>query len=169
MTQPAKRQVTIEWDDIAPNLQAAATMTGLQYMQAITRGELAAPPMAYLMGGVLGEVEAGRVVFVAQAGEQHYNPMGVVHGGLAATLLDSAMGCAVHTTLPQGKLYTTSQLNIHLTRAIMPDVGELVCEGRVVHGGSRVATAEGTLKDRAGKLYAHGTTTCFIFPLSDLR
>ncbi|MGO8949973.1 MAG: PaaI family thioesterase, partial [Ktedonobacterales bacterium] len=108
------------------------------------------------------EVDEGRALFVVQPAEYHYNPIGVVHGGLAATLLDSAMSCAIQTTLPAGVGYTTLEIKVNFVRPITLDSGELRCEGKVVHGGSRTATAEGQLLDQAGKLYAHGTTTCII-------
>ena len=109
------------------------------------------------------EAEEGRVVFSAVPGEQHYNPIGVVHGGLALTLLDSAMGCAVHSTLPVGGAYTTLEVKVNFARAITRDTGRIVCEGTVVHRGRTIATAEGrVVAEATGKLLAHGTTTCMV-------
>jgi uncharacterized protein (TIGR00369 family) len=159
------RQVTVKWEDISPSLKIAAERSGLEYMQAILSGEAPAPPIAYLMNMQFSEIANGRAVFTGTPGEQHFNPMGTVHGGFAATLMDSALGCAVHTTLPQGMLYGTAQLNVNYTRPIMPDVGTLICAADVIHRGKRMVTAEATLKDEGGKLYAHGTTTCFTFPI----
>jgi len=128
-------------------------------------GEIPPPPIAKTLGFLLVAVEEGYALFEGEASEWHYNPIGVVHGGLAATLLDSALGCCVHTMLPQGVGYTTLQLNVNLVRAITQNTGKLRCEGRVVHNGRQMATAEATLKDVNGKVYAHGTTTCLVFPL----
>jgi uncharacterized protein (TIGR00369 family) len=149
-------------------------------LRAIAAGELAGAPIADLMGFEAAEAEEGRVVFACVPREQHlggsapygrsaaYPPMtGTVHGGLAATLLDSAMGCAVHSTLPDGSGYTTLELKVNYTRPITVATGRILCEGTVVHRGGRVATAEGRLwAERSGKLLAHGTTTCLIFSLN---
>jgi len=163
MSAEQKHSVIVEWEDISPSLAFAAEHSGLEYMQAMVDGTVPAPPIAYLMNMQAMAVSEGRAVFTGTPGEQHFNPMGTVHGGFASTLLDSALGCAVHTTLPQGMIYSTAQLNINLTRAIMPDVGVLVCEGNVIHRGRRMVTAEATLTGQAdGKLYAHATTTCFV-------
>ena len=138
-------------------------LSGMDYIQAIFRGELPAPPISELMGftGVLAE--PGRAVFEMEPGPQHYNPIGSVHGGVALTLLDSAMGCAVHTLLEAGVGYTTLEVKTNFVRPITADTGLIRCEGVVIHEGSRIATAEGKLTDSSGKLLAHGTTTCLIF------
>jgi uncharacterized protein (TIGR00369 family) len=138
-------------------------LSGMEYIQAIFRGELPAPPISELMGFQGVEAEPGRAVFEMVPGQQHYNPIGSVHGGVALTLLDSAMGCAVHTTLDAGVGYTTLEVKSNFVRPITADTGLIRCEGLVIHSGSRVATAEGKLTDAAGKLLAHGTTTCLIF------
>jgi uncharacterized protein (TIGR00369 family) len=138
-------------------------MSGLEYLRALARGELPAPPIAELMGFRAVEVEEGRVVFEAEPAEYHYNPIGTVHGGFACTLADSAMGCAVHSTLPAGAGYTTLELKVNLLRPITAGTGRLRCEGRTVHVGGRVATAEARLTDPEGTLYAHATTTCMVF------
>jgi uncharacterized protein (TIGR00369 family) len=138
-------------------------VTGLQVLQAIAAGELPGAPIAELLGFEPIEAEEGRVVFAAVPDHRHYNPIGTVHGGLAATLLDSAMGCAVHSTLPAGTGYTTLELKVNFTRPITAETGRILCEGTVVHRGGRVATAEGRVYAEAdGKLLAHGTTTCLI-------
>jgi len=163
VTADNRHQITVKWEDISPSLAFAAEHTGLEYMQAMVEGRVPAPPIAYLMNMRAMAVSDGRAVFTGTPGEQHFNPMGTVHGGFAATLLDSALGCAVHTTLPQGMIYGTAQLNVNLTQPIMPDVGVLVCEANVIHRGRRMVTAEATLTGQAdGKLYAHATTTCFV-------
>ena len=138
-------------------------LSGMDYVRLIFSGELPPPPIADLIGFTGVEAEPGRAVFEMTPGPQHYNPIGTVHGGVALTLLDSAMGCAVHTTLPAGVGYTTLELKANLVRPITAETGLIHCEGTLIHGGSRVATAEGRLVDAAGKLLAHGTTTCLIF------
>jgi uncharacterized protein (TIGR00369 family) len=116
--------------------------------------------MLEVLGIRMLEVEHGRVVLAAHVEERFYNGSGVAHGGFAATLLDSALGCAVNSTTPAGKRFTTLELKVNLTRALTVDVGEIFCEGRVLHVGNRTGVAEATIKDRRGKLYAHATTTC---------
>jgi uncharacterized protein (TIGR00369 family) len=138
-------------------------LSGLEYIQAIFAGELPPPPIAELIGFRLVEVAEGSAVFEMEPGPQHYNPIGSVHGGIALTLLDSAMGCAVHTTLERGVGYTTLEVKTNFVRPITADTGLIRCEGAVVHRGARIATAEGKLSDPGGKLLAHGTTTCLIF------
>jgi uncharacterized protein (TIGR00369 family) len=141
-------------------------VTGLELLRAIAAGDAPGAPIADLMGFEPVEAEEGRVVFAAVPGPHHYNPLGAVHGGLAATLLDSAMACAVHSTLPEGKAYTTLELKVNYTRAITSETGRILCEGTVVHRGGRVATADGrVVAERTGKLLAHGTTTCLILSL----
>ena len=137
-------------------------LSGMDYVRAIFSGELPPPPISVLMGFRGVEAEPGRAVFEMEPGRQHYNPIGSVHGGVALTLLDSAMGCAIHTLLEQGVGYTTIEVKTNFVRPIRADTGVIRCEGTVLHAGSRVATAEGKLTDSAGKLLAHGTTTCLI-------
>jgi uncharacterized protein (TIGR00369 family) len=157
------RTRTISWEDPLITAEKGRAMSGLDFLRAVQSGELPPPPIAVLMGFGLAEVEEGRVVFTVQPAEYHYNPIGVVHGGLAATLLDSAMGCTVHSTLPAGTGYTTLEMKVNLVRAITQTTGELRCEGQMIYQGGRIATAEGKVTDAQGKLYAHGTTTCIIF------
>ena len=163
------RTLTVTWDDPMPGAKQAASMSGREYLIAIVEGRFPPPPIARLMGFRPAQVGEGLAVFECTPGEQHYNPIGLVHGGLACTLLDSAMGCAVHTTLPAGSAYTTLEVKVNLVRPITKDTGLLRCEGRVIHPGKRMATAEGKLLDAAGKLYAHGTTTCMIFSADAVR
>jgi uncharacterized protein (TIGR00369 family) len=137
---------------------------GLSVLKAIAEGRLPSPPIADTLGFALTEVEYGRALFTSVPAYRHYNPIGVVHGGYAATLLDSALGCAVHSTLQKGEGYTTLELKLNLVRAITQDTGPVTAEGRVLHRGRTVGTAEGYLRDAEGKLYAHATTTCMIFP-----
>jgi uncharacterized protein (TIGR00369 family) len=164
MAEEDKRTRTVSWEDPMPGAEAAKEMSGLEYLRAILRGEQPAAPMAHLVGFGFVEVEEGRVVFECVPAEYHYNPIGAAHGGLACTLVDSAMGCAVHTMLPTGAGYTTVELKVNFLRPITVQTGRLLCEGEAIHVGGRVATAEARLTDEAGKLYAHATTTCMIFP-----
>ena len=138
-------------------------LAGMDYINAIFSGELPAPPISTLMGFRGVSAEPGRAVFEMEPGPQHYNPIGSVHGGIALTLLDSAMGCAVHTLLEAGVGYATLEVKTNFVRPITADTGLIRCEGVVIHRGARIATAEGKLTDAVGKLLAHGTTTCLIF------
>ena len=156
------RTVTVEWSDPAALAAAGRSMAGIDFLRALRDGRLPPPPIAQLLGFRLTEVEPGHAVFEVTPGEQHYNPIGVVHGGLAMTLLDSAMGVCIHTRLPAGTGYTTLEAKTNLVRAITSQTGRLRAIGRLIHLGSRVATAEGRLEDAAGKLYAHATTTCIV-------
>jgi uncharacterized protein (TIGR00369 family) len=137
---------------------------GLGFLKAIIDGTLPDPPISELFGFHLVEVEQGRALFEGLPEYRHYNPIGTVHAGFTATLLDSALGCAIFSTLTKGDGWTTLELKINLVRPLTKDVGPVRAEGRVIHSGRTVATSEGDLKDRAGKLYAHATTTCMIFP-----
>jgi len=156
------RTLTVEWRDPAALAAAGRAMPGIEFLRAMRDGRLPRPPIAQLLGFNLVEVEPGRAVFECLPGEQHYNPIGVVHGGLAMTLLDSAMGCCVQTHMPAGGTYTTLEAKTNLVRAITDKTGRLRAIGKVVHLGKRIATAEGRLEDDAGKLYAHATTTCMV-------
>lgn len=140
-----------------------AGRSGLQIFQALLAGEIPPPPMAVTLDFTLLRVEAGFAAFQGQPRFSHYNPMGTVHGGWYATMLDTAMGCAVHSTLSAGKAYTTLELKLNLVRALTDAVPLVRAEGRLVHGGRQVATAEGRLVGPDGKLYAHASTTCLVF------
>jgi len=137
-------------------------MSGLDYLKAMQEGRIPPPPIAMLIDMRIVEVSEGRVVFAAQPAEFHYNPLGAVHGGLAATLLDSALGCAIHSTLPAGTSFTTLEIKVNYLRPMTRETGLVYSEGKVIHVGGRIATAEGRITDADGKLYAHGTTTCII-------
>jgi uncharacterized protein (TIGR00369 family) len=137
-------------------------LSGLQYFRKILAGELSPPPMLALLGIRLVEADEGRVVFTATVEEAHDNGLGVAHGGFAATLLDSALGSCINTMMPPGRRFTTLELKVNLTRPLTHEVGLLRCEAEVVHLGGRIATSEGRITDRYGKLYAHGTTTCIV-------
>jgi uncharacterized protein (TIGR00369 family) len=158
------RMRTFTWEDPAAAAQAGLELSGLQYIQAIVDGALPGPPIAYLLGFEIVKAEKGRAVFALRPGEWMYNALGTVHGGVAATILDSCMGCAVHTTLPAGVGYTTTDLQIRYIRAMAEDTGLVIAEGRMVHTGKRTATAEGRMfAESDGRLIAHGTTGCAIF------
>ncbi len=160
--EAGSRTRTFGWEDPLAGGRAARTMSGLEYLRAIMRRELPAPPIAATLDFALTEIEEGRAVFVVEPQEYHYNPIGVVHGGLAATLCDSAMGCAIHATLPAGTAYTTLELKVNYIRALTTTTGPVRCEGKTIAVGGRVATAEARLTDAAGTLYAHATTTCLV-------
>jgi EmrB/QacA subfamily drug resistance transporter len=159
----AERRRVVTWQDPVAAFEQARSLGGLELMKGIKSGTVPPPPIAMTLGFEFVEAEQGRAVFAVQPAEYHYNPIGVVHGGLAATLLDSAMGCAVHTTLEQGVAYTTLELSVNYVRAITRETGRVVCEATVVHRGGTIATAEGRLvAAESGKLLAHGTTTCLV-------
>jgi len=138
--------------------------SGLEFLIDMVEGRLPQPPMCATLGFHLAEASDGYARFDGVPEFRHYNPIGTVHGGFAATLLDSALGCAVFTTLAKGEAWTTLELKLNLVRPINKDTGTVRAEGRIIHRGRTVATAEGTIKDKTGKLYAHATTTCMVFP-----
>ncbi len=147
-------------------MDQVAGKSGLEVMQAMLRGELPYPPIAKTLSFQLVEVAEGRAVFQGAPGPDHLNPMGGIHGGWYATLLDSALGCAVHTMMPPGRGYTTAELSVNLVRAINPaKVPRVRAEGKVVHCGRQLATAEARLFGPDGTLFAHATTTCLVFEL----
>jgi uncharacterized protein (TIGR00369 family) len=146
-------------------LEQARAMDGLTLFKGLLEGRFPAPPITKVLGFRVSEVEAGRVVFDYTPVYDHYNPLGTVHGGIAATLLDSVMGCCIHTTLKAGIGYTTVEIKVNYVRAMTDKTGPVKAEGRVINVGSRIGTSEGKLYDGGGKLLAHGTTTCLIFPI----
>jgi uncharacterized protein (TIGR00369 family) len=146
-------------------LEQARSLDGLTLFKGLMEGRFPAPPIAKVLGFKVTEVELGRVVFTYTPVFEHYNPLGTVHGGIAATLLDSVMGCCIHTTLKAGLGYTTVEIKVNFVRAMTDKTGPVRVEGRTINVGSRIATSEGKLYDGAGKLLAHGTTTCLIFPI----
>ena len=153
---------TVTWPDPGISAKAFRTLSGLDLLRKIASGEIPQPPICHLLGFRLVEAEPGFAAFEIETGVHQLNPAGTVHGGVACTLLDSAMSCAVQTKIPAGSAYTTLELKVNLVRAILPTTGLLRCEGRAIHVGSRIGTAEGKLIDVGGKLYAHGTTTCMV-------
>ena len=155
------KAVTREWGVVAP--QQAATRTALDLFRAMIAGEVPAPPICRTLDFIMVEADAGRIVFQGRPAFAHYNPMGSVHGGWFATLLDSALGCAVASALPLGKAYTTAEFHMNIVRPLTDKVELVRAEGKVIHLGGRMATAEARLTGPEGRLYAHATTTCFIF------
>lgn len=142
--------------------ETALGMSGLEFLTALRDRTLPAPPFAGIIDIWLAEVEEGRVVFEGRPSARFYNPLGTVHGGWISSLLDSAMGCAVHSRLRAGQGYTTVDLKVSLVRAVTKATGNLRCEGVSVHAGGRIATSEGRVWDEAGKLIAHGSETCLV-------
>jgi uncharacterized protein (TIGR00369 family) len=159
----ATRTRTVSWEDPIEALQTGKTMSGRAHLEAIQSGELPPPPIAVLLGMRMTEVSEGRAVFAMEPAEYHYSPLGMVHGGVTATLLDTALGCAVQSMLPIGTSYSTLELKVNYLRSLTVKTGIVYCEGKIIHVGGRNATAEARLTDTAGKLYAHATTTCIIF------
>lgn len=146
-----------------------AGMSGLQMLHAMLAGRLPYPPIARTLDFLLVEAEDGRAVFQGTPGPAHLNPMGGIHGGWYATLLDSALGCAVHTKMPPGRGYTTAELSVNIVRALGSKAQRVRAEGKVLHAGRQLATAEGRLYGPDGTLYAHATTTCLVFELPAAR
>ena len=141
------------------------TYNGLDFLKGIVDGTLPQAPIAETLGFLLVEAEPNRAVFEGLPDFRYYNPIGTVHGGFTATLLDSALACAIFTTMVKGEAWTTLELKVNFVRAITKDTGPVRAEGRIIYRGRTVATSEGDLKDLSGKLYAHATTTCMVFPV----
>lgn len=156
------RQRVLEWADPMTTLSAAVASSGLEYLRALASGEVPSPPMALLMNLRIETVERGRVVFSAIPGEEHYNPHGTVHGGFMASVFDTALGCAVHSILDKGYGYTTLELHVNFVRPLTRETGRVRCEASILHGGTRIATAEAKLMDGRDRLLGHATTTCLI-------
>jgi len=157
-----ERTRTYSWEDPLPLHELGSGSSGLELMRKMAAGDLPAPPIAATLGFKLVEADEGRAVFEGEPEEFHYNPIGTVHAGLAATLLDSAMGCAFVTTTDGRTPWTTLELKASFTRAITIETGTIRCIGTVVHPGRRVATTEGRIVDANGRLLAHGTGTILV-------
>ena len=154
---------TVTEESIPDRAETRRVLTGLEYMRKLLTGELPPVGMVELLNLKLIDVSEGYAVFTVQPDERHYNGLGIAHGGLAATLLDTATGCAINAMMPAGRVFTTLEMKINYVRPITGDCGVVRCEGKVIHVGRRVATAEGRIVDQNGKLYAHGTATCMLF------
>jgi uncharacterized protein (TIGR00369 family) len=163
-----ERRRVVTWDDPVASWNAARGLGGIELLRAIEDGDIPPPPVARLLGLEVEQVSEGLVTFAFEPAEFHYNPLGTVHGGILTTVLDSAMGCAVHSRLRAGLAYTTLELKVSFLRPVRVTTGRVRGEGKVVHLGGRVATAEAHLVDDDGGLYAHATSTCLISsPASD--
>jgi len=156
------RTRTFSWSDPVEVHQNLRRLSGLEFLRKVATGELPPPPMAQLMNISLSEVEFGRVVFEGTPEEYHYNPLGVVHGGMAATLLDSALGCCVNSCLEAGDFYTTLELKVNYLRPITLGTGRVRAIATVVHVGRTTALVEGKVLDDADKIYAYASSTCLI-------
>jgi uncharacterized protein (TIGR00369 family) len=159
------RSRTIEWGDPSVSASAVGQGSGLDFLREILAGRLPGPPISATLGFTLEEVEFGRAVFALAPGEEHYNPIGSVHGGVYATLLDSAAGCAVHSTLPQGMGYTSIDLNVKFLRPVTVDTGKIRAVGAVLSSGRRTALAQAELRDSEDRLLAHATSSCMLIPI----
>jgi uncharacterized protein (TIGR00369 family) len=159
-----ERTRTYTWDDPFALAGALSERSGLELMQLMAAGELPPPPIAQTLGFALVEAERGRAVFECVPAEYHYNPIGIVHAGLAMTLMDSAMGLAYVTTLDEPQGWTTLEMKSNFTRALTAETGPVRCTGTIVHPGRRVATTEARLEDSAGRLCAHATSTILALP-----
>lgn len=158
-----RRSRKITWEDPMVGADAMKKSSGIEYLHAMMSGEIPPPPILQLINARMVEVNSGHTVFEFKPDEYHYNPIGSVHGGLASTVLDSAMGCALHSTLPVGAGYTMLELKVNFIRGISKETGLMRCEGTVIHTGNRIATAKAEVTDQNGKLYCHATSTCMIF------
>ena len=159
----ATRDRTYAWDDPRPSAAAARDIDGLTFLQSILDGSLPGPPVARTLDFTPVSVQPGEVVFEFTPAEFHYNPIGSVHGGMLATVCDSACGCAVQSLLPSGSYYTSLDLGVKFLRPVTTASGPMTCEGTVTHIGGRSALAQARLTDAEGKLYAHATSSCMIF------
>jgi uncharacterized protein (TIGR00369 family) len=161
---PARTR-TVTWHEPGPSTAKGLTMAGVDYLRAMADGELPQPPIAGLLRFEIASAEPGRVVFTCQPDESAYNPIGAVHGGLVCTLLDSVTGCAVHSTLPPGKGYTSVEIKVNYLKAVRLSSGVLTATGTVVKAGSRVGFAEGVVTDADGAVVATATSTLLVFDL----
>lgn len=159
MTEPVSRAI-----GVVP-MEQARTMSGLALLQGWLEGRFPSPPISRFINGNIAEVARGRVVFEGTPTFDHYNPLGSVHGGYAGVLLDSCMGCAVHSTLEAGQGYTTLEYKVNLVRGMSDSTGPVRAIGTVLNVGSRIALAEGRIVDRSDRLLAYGSTTCLVFPI----
>lgn len=164
VAEDAERTRTYSWHDPLASFAEGASMSGADYLRAMAEGRVPKPPISETLGfDGIGDVAEGRVVFTLTPDEHHYNPIGSVHGGVYATLLDSACGCAVQSLLPAGDFYTSLDLSVKFLRGMTKDTGQVQCIGTVTHMGRRTALAEARIVDGNGKLYATATSTCMIF------
>lgn len=161
------QETTVQWHDPNEGLQLLPKLSGLEYLHKMAAGEIPAAPIASHIQMQLVEVEDGTVTFHCHPDQSHYNPIGMVHGGLVCTLLDSALGCATHTTLAAGIGYSSIELKVNYLRPVSASSGPLVCTGRVTKPGRRVAFAEGEVVDNTGKVVATASGSLLVFPLGN--
>jgi len=166
-TMDTTRKRTFSWDDPMTGAKAAQSMSGLQYLEAMRDGHLPLPPLLHTLDFHVASLAKGEVAFAFMPQEFHYNPIGSVHGGVISAILDSATGCALHSTLEAGVGYTTLELKVNFLRAVTPAKGELRAVGKVIHAGKRTALTEAQLVDARGTLYAHAVSTCMILEHGD--
>jgi uncharacterized protein (TIGR00369 family) len=159
-----ERHLDVSWNDPKPPLSIVQTMRGVDYLRAIASGAVPAPPIAKLLGMDIESVEEGTVAFGLEPHESHYNPIGVVHGGIVCTMLDTVLGCAVHSTLEPGWAYTSVDLNVTYLRPITLATGRIIATGTIVKGGKRVSFASAEVRDAAGALLATGTSSLLMMP-----
>ncbi|MET7600238.1 PaaI family thioesterase [Streptomyces sp. NPDC004082] len=159
------RSRTYDWEDPSVSASAVGHYSGLDFLREVQAGRLPAPPIAATLGMRLEEVEHGRAVFSLIPGEEHYNPIGSVHGGVYATLLDSAAGCAVQSVLPPAMGYTSLDLTVKFLRPVTVDTGRIRAVGTVLNSGRRTALAQAELLDETDRLLAHTTSSCLLFPV----
>ncbi len=160
--KPLQRERTFTWEDPASSATKALQLSGLDFLQAIANGEIAVPPILKTLDISVGSPQNGGITFSFYPQEFHYNPIGMVHGGVISTILDSAMGCTLHATLPAGTGYTTVELKVNFLKAVSIKNGLLTATGRVIQSGSRIALTEAQLTGADGAIYAHATSTCLI-------
>ncbi|MHB8605073.1 MAG: PaaI family thioesterase [Thermoplasmatota archaeon] len=162
MTSEARRR-TVEWSDPMALAAKLEGRSGREFLDLLLKEGFPPPPIAVLLDFTLVEVADGRAVFEYHPHESHYNPLGSVHGGATAAVFDAALGCAIHTKIPAGSGYTTIELSVNYLRPVTKDTGTMRCVADTIHVGRTIATARAELRDQAGKLYAHATTTCAVF------
>lgn len=165
MASEIKRERTYQWEDPVKGAQEGLTMKGIDYLHAMKGGHLPPPPLMKTLDFSIEEIANGQVTFSFLPQEFHYNPIGTVHGGVISTLLDSVMGCALHSLLPQGVGYTTVELKVNFIKSVTMQSGVISATGKIIHQGKRTALTETRLVDANGVLYAHATSTCLILPL----
>lgn len=156
------RKRTYEWENPMIGASQALKLSGYDYLKAMTEGKLPMPPIMKTLDYTAGVLEKGKVTFIIEPKEYHYNPIGCVHGGVISTILDTVMGCAVHSLLPAGFGYSTLELKINFIKQVRVETGKLMAIGSVIHKGKQTAVAEASLIDQEGKVYAQGTSTCLI-------
>lgn len=157
------RKRIYEWSDPLESAAKAKTMSGMEYLQAMNNGDIPLPPLLHTLGFTKPDIEQGEVIFSFEPQEYHYNPIGSVHGGVITSVLDSAMGCTLHSILPAGSGYTTLELKVNFLKAVSHKNKKMIAKGKIIHSGKSTALVEADLRDEEGKIYAHSISTCMIF------